>query len=108
VVSGLHPSFNPVVSSLSVASSYKSLNFIGFQDEYSLTSFYWIAKPLPLLLIVTILPCFPPNPMPTTKTVSLKPQASVVLLLNLPPFLPNISLLHLLSLLDSHVKSVGS
>jgi (p)ppGpp synthase/HD superfamily hydrolase len=33
VVGGLHPSFNPVVTSLSVASRYKSLTFSEFQDE---------------------------------------------------------------------------
>jgi hypothetical protein len=33
VIGGLHPSFNPVVTSLSVASRYKSLTFIEFQDE---------------------------------------------------------------------------
>jgi len=32
-VGGLHPSFNPVVTSLSVASRYKSLTFIEFHDE---------------------------------------------------------------------------
>jgi len=33
VVGGRHPSFNPVVTSLSVASRYKSLTFIEFHDE---------------------------------------------------------------------------
>jgi hypothetical protein len=33
VVGGLHPSFNPVVTSLSVASLYKSHTFSEFQDE---------------------------------------------------------------------------
>jgi hypothetical protein len=33
VVGVLHPSFNPVVTSLSVASRYKSLTFSEFQDE---------------------------------------------------------------------------
>jgi hypothetical protein len=33
VVGGLHPSFNPVVTSLSVASHYKSLTFSEFQNE---------------------------------------------------------------------------
>jgi hypothetical protein len=33
VIGGLHASFNPVVTSLSMASWYKSLTFIEFQDE---------------------------------------------------------------------------
>jgi len=79
---------------------------VSFKMNCSLMSFYWIAKPLPILQTLTSLPCFPPSLLPTITTVSLNPLENAGMVLRLP--LHQSSSLHLLPLPDPHVKYVGS
>jgi hypothetical protein len=114
VVSGLHPSFTPIITSLLVASRFKSLTFIEFHDELLSYELLLDSQNSSTTTDSHHFAMFPPNPMLTTSTVSLKPQES-----NIPiPYplpnlfhilLQNLSLPHSLSLvLNPHSKSMGS
>jgi len=105
VVGGLHPSFNPVVTSLSVASRYKSLTFSEFQDELLSYELLLDSQTASNTADTHQFAMF--SSKPTANNYNRKPKTSGKRW-NGPKTTSSSSKFQLLPLPDPHVKYVGS